>query len=108
MFQLTLPTNLSVLYLRFSDGILRMRIVMFPQEHCDHSFQGLFFFPSNPCASLRRLQVVTFHQATRMQGAGVREEGCLHIQASLCQGGVATGGRTHLLGFGEVRLLPLS
>lgn len=41
MFHLTLPTDPSVLYLRFSDGILQMHIVMFPQEHCDHSV--LFF-----------------------------------------------------------------
>lgn len=51
MFQLTLPTDPSVLYLRFSDGILQMHIVMFPQEHCDHSFQGFFFLPIlvHPC-----------------------------------------------------------
>lgn len=53
------------------------------------------------------LQVVTFHQAAGRQRAGVGEEGRLHVQASLCQGGVAAGGRTHLLGFGEVGLLPL-
>lgn len=61
----------------------------------------------NPYAFLWRLQVVTFHQAAGLQRAGVGEEGRLHIQASLCQCGVAAGGGPHLLGLGEVGLLPL-
>ena len=53
------------------------------------------------------LQVVALHQPSGLQGAGVGEEGRLHVQASLCQRGVAAGRGTHLLGFGEVGLLPL-
>lgn len=59
-------------------------------------------------ATLRHLQVVALHQAARLQRAAVREEGRLHVQAFLRQGGVAAGGGTHLPWFGEVRLLPLS
>ncbi|KAG7228789.1 hypothetical protein INR49_008567 [Caranx melampygus] len=54
------------------------------------------------------LVVVAFHQAAGLQRAGVGEEGRLHVQPSLCQCGVAAGGGTHLLGLGEVGLLPLS
>lgn len=54
------------------------------------------------------LQVVAFHQATRLQGAGVWEEGRLDVQPSLRQRGVAAGGGTNLLGPGEAGLLPLS
>lgn len=60
------------------------------------------------CDPPPRLQVVTFHQAAGLQWTGVREEGGLHVQAFFCQGGVAAGGGTHLPGFGEVGLLPLS
>ncbi|TNN33816.1 hypothetical protein EYF80_056019 [Liparis tanakae] len=58
--------------------------------------------------SLRRpLQVVALHQASGRQRAAVGEEGGLHVQPSLRERGVAAGGRAHLLGPGEVGLLPL-
>lgn len=75
------------------------------QECCE---QGQLSGWRNPRASLWPLQVVAFHQATGRQGAGLGEEGRLHVQPSLCQSSVAAGGGTHLLGLGEVRLLPLS
>lgn len=53
------------------------------------------------------LQVVTLNQGARGQGAGVREESCLHVQPTLGQCGVAAGRRTHLLGLWGVCLLVL-
>lgn len=93
---------------------------------CDGVLRGWFFFFSFffqicicCCAGQRsagfglgeatpHLQVVALHQAARLQRAAVREEGRLHVQAFLRQGGVAAGGGAHLPWFGEVRLLPLS
>lgn len=46
----------------------------------------------------KHLQVITFHQGTRGQGAGVWEESCFHVQAALGQCCVAAGRRAHLLG----------
>lgn len=103
MFQLAL-------HLQLCDGVLR-----------GWFFSFLFFFKFVSVAvrdSGRRgfglgeatphLQVVALHQAARLQRAAVREEGRLHVQAFLRQGGVAAGGGAHLPWFGEVRLLPLS
>lgn len=56
----------------------------------------------------KHLQVITLHQGTRGQGAGFREESCLHVQAALGQRGVAAGRRTHLLGLWGVCLLIMS
>lgn len=68
---------------------------------------GVWLCPSVSGGLAGHLQVVALHQAARLQWAAVREEGGLHVQAFLCQRGVAAGGGTHLPRFGEVGLLPL-
>lgn len=99
------------LHLQLCDGVLRGCCVLF-----------LFFFLNLSLLlcwtavgggfgldeATPHLQVVALHQAARLQRAAVREEGRLHVQTFLRQGGVAAGGGAHLPWFGEVRLLPLS